>query len=195
MLAWMWIYEEGNIKVKFDTLYYYLQVLPYRDDFSSSMLRRKIIENTCSRRDKDLGQLIETDYRNLDLDEIYRVIFVGAPLSEREVREREYLSVKQRDLRVSILRYNYRFDLIIENCVEVYILKKLPWRNQHKKKDVGKWIRSAKEIHDQGYNYKEEYICITPYNNILISFSDLLWYLKEEEQEDKVVDMIDEMLG
>lgn len=192
MLAWIWIYEEGYIKVKFDTLYYYLRVFsPYRSNFPSSMLRWRIIENTCSRRDKNLGQLMETDYRSLDLDEIYRVIFVGAPLSEREVREREYLNVKWRDLRASLLRYNYKFDLIIENRVKVSIWKRLPWRNQHKKKDVGKWIRSAKEI--QGQGGIREYICM-PYNNILIPFFDILWYLKEERQEDKVVNIIDEML-
>ena len=188
MLAWIWIYEGGYIKVKFDTLYYYLHVfLPYRSD---SMLRWRIIENTCSRRDKNLGQLMKTDYRNLDLDEIYRVIFVEAPLLEREVREREYLIVKQRNLRASFFRYNFKFDLIIENCVRVSIWKKLPWRNLHKRIDSVKWIRSAKEIHDQSY---KEYICM-PYNNILIPFFDFLWYLKEEGQEDKAEDIIDEML-
>ena len=193
MLAWIWIYEEGHIKVKFDTLYYYLHVFsPYKSDFPSSMLRWKIIGNTCSRKDKNLGQLMETDYRSLDLDEIYRVIFVEAPLSEREVREREYLSVKQRDLRVSLFRYDYKFDLVIENCVEVSIWKRLPRRNQHKKKDASKWIRSAKEIHNPSY-MEWKYTC-TPYNNISIPFFDFLWYLKEVGQKDKVVDIIDEML-
>jgi hypothetical protein len=190
MLAWIWIYEEGHIKVKFDTFYYYIHVSsPYNR--SDSVLRCRIIENTCSRRDKNLGQLVETDYRNLDLDEIYRVIFVEAPLSEREVREHEYFSVKQRDLRVSLIRYNYnQFELIIEKWIRVCIWKTLPWRNQHKKKDVVKWIRSAKEI----YYQMNKYSCTT-YNNILIPFFDLLWYLKEEGQEDKVVDIIDDMLG
>ena len=187
MLAWIWIYEEGHIKIKFDTLYYYLHVSsPYRSDFPGSMLRWRIIENTCSRRDKNLGQLVKIDYRSLDLDEIYRIIFVGAPISEREVREREYLSVKRRDLRASLLRYNYKFELIIENCVGVAIWKRLPWRNQHKKKDACKWIRSAKIIHDGVIRC---YTC-TPYNNILIPFFDFLWYLKEEGQEDKVVEII-----
>ena len=189
MLAWIWIYEEGRIKVKFDTLYYYLQV--YRSNLSGSILRRGIVENMCSRRDKNLGQLMKTDYRNLDLDEIYRVIFVRAPLSEREVREREYLSVKQKDLIISIFWYNNKFDLIIKYyCVKISIWKKLPWRNQHKKMDASKWIRSAKEIYDQDYR---GYTC-TPYGNILVPFFDFLWYLKEEGREDKVIDIIDEML-
>ena len=192
MLAWIWIYEEGHIKVKFDTLYYYLHVFsPYRSDFPSSMLRWRIIENTCSRRDKNLGQLIKTDYRSLDLDEIYRVIFVGAPLSEREVREREYLSVKQRDFRVSLFRYNYKFEIIIENSVGVSIWKKLPQRNLHKRMKVGKWIRSAKEIHNRNQSHRE-YTC-TFYTNISTPFFDFLWYLKEEGQENKVVDIIDDI--
>ena len=194
MLGWIWIYEGGKIKVKFDILYYYISIPTSHNktDFSDILRRGVFIENSCSRRDKEFERLICKDYRYLDLVEIYNIIFISAPKSEREIRKREYLLVKQKDLRASIFLYPNRFRLDIFdisgiNIINVLIYGELPKKNRHKKIKIEKWLK-RKSIRNCHWWHGPGYI---PYTNMKIPFFDLLWFLKEKYRENEVRRIID----
>ena len=97
MLGWIYIWKnEGTnlhiVKIRFGNLWFYLSI--YRPH-SITPLEYSILsqgafyKNTCSRQErwKELGEPDHTDYRDLTLIELTRIIFLKAPENERQERE------------------------------------------------------------------------------------------------------------
>lgn len=188
MLGWVWIWrgELGvhKVKVRFGNLWYYL-LINYSLDDRSILKTGKIVGNTSSRQErwKELGELDYTDYRDLDLYELSRIIFLRAPEDEREEREIEWEglgSYYRRRLPMSVDLNVYWYP----NCFDIQFpsidftinfWRRLSRRDHKRKpKNIVKWFKEAVGINDEG-----TYLC-QPFRTYTVNLAALIWWLGDE---------------
>ena len=191
MLGWIYIWKDevGNfyrVKVKFGNLWFYFLIHSTTPlDYGSILRNRKIYKNTYSRQERwtELGEPDYTDYRDLDLYELARIIFLGAPEDERKEREIEWEGLGSYYRRrlptkidLNVFWYPNRFDiqfLSIDLTIEFW--RRLPRRDHKRKpKNIVKWFESAIEVKDPG-----NYLC-QPFGTYTVNLAALIWWLGDE---------------
>ena len=202
MLGWIYIWkgEVGTkVKVKFGNLWFHLLVLSTTPlDYGSILRNRTIYKSTCSKQErwKELGEPDYTDYRDLDLYELSRIIFLGAPEDERKEREIEWEGLgsyyKRRlpmKIDLNIFHYPNRFDIQFPSLDLTFdVWKRLPRRDHKRKpKNIVKWFDSAI---DTGDHYHSDYLC-APLGNFEVNLATLIWWLGDEWSEV----LLEEMFG
>ena len=193
MLGWIWIWKDEEtwmhkVKVRFGNLWFYLLILrkPSTLPLESCLLGYgKIIKNTSSRQErwKELGEPDFSDYRDLDLYELARIIFLGAPEDERKERETEWEGLGSYYRRrlptkidLNIFWYPNRFDILFPSLdLTIEFWRRLPRRDHKRKsKNIVKWFESAIEVKDPG-----NYLC-QPFGTYTVNLAALIWWLGDE---------------
>jgi hypothetical protein len=190
MLGWIWIWrgELGvhKVKVRFGNLWYYLLInYSLSLDDRSILETGKIVKNTSSRQEKwtGLGEPDFSDYRDLSLYELARIIFLGAPEEERPNREIEWEglgSYYRRRLPIKIdlnvFWYPNRFDIQFPSIdLTVNFWGRLSRRDHKRKpKNVVKWFKEAIEVKDP-----DNYLC-QPLGTYTVNLAALIWWLGDE---------------
>lgn len=193
MLGWIWIWkgELGihKVKVRFGNLWYYLLINYSLDDRSileSSILwTGKIVKNISSRQEgwTELGEPDFSDYRDLSLFELARIIFLGAPEDERLEREIEWEGLESYYRRklpmkidLNVFWYPNSFDIQFPSIdFTINFWGKLSRRrNKKKPKNIVKWFSSAVDTGD-----RNNYLCI-PLGYFEVNLAALIWWLGDE---------------
>ena len=191
MLGWIWIWKDEEtwkhkVKVRFGNLWYYLLIVSTTPlDYGDILRNRKIYKNTCSRRERwtELGKPDYTDYRDLDLYELSRIIFIGAPEDERKERKTEWEglgSYYRRKLPIKIdlnvFWYPNRFDIQFPSIdLTINFWRRLSRRDHKRKpKNIVKWFKEAVGVNDEG-----NYLC-EPFGTFQVNLADLIWWLGDE---------------
>ena len=185
MLGWIWIWRgelgvHNKVKVRFGNLWYYLLINYYSLGDRSILETGKIIENTCSRRERwtGLGEPDHTDYRDLSMYELSRIIFIGAPEDERKEREAEWegLWSYYRRIDLNVYWYPNRFDIQFPSLdLTINFWRRLSRRDHKRKpKNIVKWFKEAIEVSDKGY-----YLC-QPSRTYTVNLAALIWWLGDE---------------
>ena len=204
MLGWIYIWKDEKtnlhrVKVRFGNLWFYLSI--YRPH-SITPLENSILsqgafyKNTCSRKErwKELGEPDFTDYRDLTLIELARIIFLKAPENERQEREAEWEGLDSyyrrrlpKEISLNIFHYPNRFDIQFPSLDLTFdVWKKLPRRDHKRKpKNIVKWFDSAIDTGDHS-----NYLCI-PLGTYSANLPSLIWWLGDEWSEV----LLEEMFG
>ena len=204
MLGWIFIWKDERInlhrvKVRFGNLWFYLLI--YRPH-SLTPLENSILsqgafyKNTCSRQKRwtKLGEPDFTDYRDLTLIELARIIFLKAPENERQEREAEWEGLGSyyrrrlpKEISLNIFHYPNRFDIQFPSLDLTFdVWKRLPRRDHKRKpKNIVKWFDSAVDTEDH-----DDYLC-TPLGTYSASLPSLIWWLGDEWGEV----LLEEMFG
>lgn len=191
MLGWIWIWKDEEtlmhkVKVRFGNLWYYLLIVSTTPlDYGDILRNRKIYKNTCSRRERwtELGKPDYTDYHDLDLYELSRIIFIGAPEDERKERKTEWEglgSYYRRKLPIKIdlnvFWYPNRFDIQFPSIdLTINFWRRLSRRDHKRKpKNIVKWFKEAVGVNDEG-----NYLC-EPFGTFQVNLAALIWWLGDE---------------
>lgn len=191
MLGWIWIWKDEEtwkhkVKVRFGNLWYYLLIVSTTPlDYGDILRNRKIYKNTCSRQERwtELGKPDYTDYRDLDLYELSRIIFIGAPEDERKERKTEWEglgSYYRRKLPIKIdlnvFWYPNRFDIKFPSIdLTINFWRRLSRRDHKRKpKNIVKWFKEAVGVNDEG-----NYLC-EPFGTFQVNLAALIWWLGDE---------------
>jgi hypothetical protein len=188
MLGWIWIWkgELGvhKVKIRFGNLWYYL-LINYSLDDRSILETGKIVKNTSSRQERwtGLGEPDFSDYRDLDLYELSRIIFLGAPEDERREREIEwdglgsyYRRRLPTKIDLNVYWYPNRFDIQFPSIdLTINFWRRLSRRDHKRKpKNIVKWFKEAIEVKDPG-----NYLC-QPLGTYTVNLTALIWWLGDE---------------
>lgn len=188
MLGWIWIWkgELGvhKVKVRFGNLWYYLIINDPLDD-RSILETGKIVGSISSRQERwtGLGKPDHTDYRDLSLYELARIIFLGAPEDERKEREAEWEGLGSYYRRrlpmkidLNVFWYPNSFDILFPSLdLTINFWKRLSRRDHKRKpKNIVKWFKEAIEVNDKG-----NYLC-TPLGTYTVNLAALIWWLGDE---------------
>jgi hypothetical protein len=190
MLGWIYVWkgELGlhKVKVRFGNLWYYLLIVSTTPlDYGGILRNRKIYKNTCSRQErwKELGEPDFSDYRDLDLYELARIIFLRAPEDERKEREAEWEGLgayyRRRlpmKIDLNIFWYPNRFDILFPSLdLTINFWRRLSRRDHKRKpKNIVKWFKEATEVKDPG-----NYLC-QPFGTYTVNLVALIWWLGDE---------------
>ena len=193
MLGWIYIWKDKGtnlhkVKVRFGNLWFYLSIYcPHSiTPLENSILSQgEFYKNTCSRQErwKEFGEPDYTDYRDLDLYELARIIFLGAPENERQERKTEWEGLGSyyrrrlpKKIDLNVFWYPNRFDIRFPSLDLTFdVWKRLPRRDHKRKpKNVVKWFESAIEVSD-----KEGYLC-QPFGTYTVNLAALIWWLGDE---------------
>ena len=201
MLGWIYVWKGElrlhKVKVRFGNLWYYLLIVSTIPlDYGSILRNRKIYKNICSRQErwKELGEPDYTDYRDLTLIELARIIFLKAPENERPEREAEWEGLGSyyrrrlpKEISLNIFHYPNRFDIQFPSLDLTFdVWKRLPRRDHKRKpKNIVKWFDSAIDTGDHN-----NYLCI-PLGTYSADLPSLIWWLGDEWSEV----LLEEMLG
>ena len=192
MLGWIWIWKDRGtnfhqVKVLFGDFYYYLFIIhhPCSNFYQSILVDGEIINSVCSRQNKWREDSDYKDYRDFSLYELSRIIFLKAPYKERTDRAYEWERLVSRGRRlfihisVNVLWYPNRFDLLFPDIDLTFThWKRLSRRmNKRKPRNIVKWFKGAGKIQ----NYKS-YQSSVSLGLFTIPFSNLMWYLEEDER-------------
>lgn len=205
MLGQIYIWKEDKkdwsykVKVRFGNLWFYLIILrkPSTTPLEDCILSQgKIIESVCSRQERwrELRKPDFSDYRDLSLYELAKIIFIGAPEDEREERRIEweglgsyYRRSLPKEVVLNVYWYPNRFDLEFPSIDLTFSFwKKLSKRkNKRKPKNIVKWFKEAIEVEDPG-NYIDR-----PFGTYTVNLVALIWWLEDERGEE----LLEEMFG
>ena len=209
MLGWIYIWKDEETwmhkaKVRFGNLWFYLLILrkPPTLPLESCLLGYgKIYKNTSSRQEKwtGLGEPDFSDYRDLDLYELARIIFLGAPEDERKEREAEWEGLgsyyrRRLPMKIDLNVYWYpnRFDIDIlfpSLDFAINFWRRLSRRDHKRKpKNIVKWFKEAIEVSDKRY-----YLC-QHLGTYTVNLSSLVWWL-EDEGEQRMEELLEKMFG
>jgi hypothetical protein len=189
--VWVWIYKEEldfyRVKIQISDRYFYFAAASrYYPASLSNLLESGIYENRSSAREqwKKKEGLLWKDYVSVSREECLKIIFMGAPLEERKVRNEvlRSLGVFDRKIQVSVFIYPNCFDLKIKSYVTInFYNRRLLRRSLNKRmKNVVGWMKRAIHVNVPG-----DYLCY-PGNYYMIPLPDFLWFLEDEGKEDYV---------
>ena len=193
MLGWIYIWTDKvknfyKVKVRFGNLWFY--ILIYRPHSltpleNSILSQGEFYKNTCSRQDRRFvfREPDFTDYRDLTLHELSRIIFLKAPENERKERETEWErldSYYRRKLPIKIdlnvFWYPNRFDIQFPSIDLTFNVWRRLSRRDHKRKpkNIVRWFNSAVDTGDHS-----NYLC-TPLGTYTVNLAALIWWLGDE---------------
>ena len=193
MLSWIYIWKDEKdwlhkVKVRFGNLWFYLIILhkPSTTPLEERILwGGKIIKSVCSRQEmwKGLREPDFSDYRDLSLYELAKIIFIGAPEDERKEREDEWRSLGSyyrrslpKKIDLNVYWYPNRFSLEFPRYDLTFdFWKKLSKRkNKRKPRNVISWFESARRTGD-----RTKYWC-QPLGTYTVNLAALIWWLGDE---------------
>jgi hypothetical protein len=200
ILGWIWIYKEildfYRIKVQIQDRFFYIACQPPHPPYNyclADLLRKGIYENRSSAREqwKNKEGLIKKDYVEISRNEYLRIIFMGAPLEERKVRNEVLRSLGEhnKEIQVDLSIYKNQFDIKIEPYTRIsFYGRSLPRRNFRKRiKNMVGWMRRSVEVKNYG-----NYNCYSAVTRFL-PLPDFLWFLEDEGKEDHIKRILEDI--